>query len=155
MCDTAGMHNGGADVIDQLFFDQLLAIENGVKHLSHGKGRRGVLANQAKALLEFRRGGVFEPKQMIWLELRAQARGLNGRQAMVGIMQHVNLGPKLAAQASEQLRYEAQVVLGGPLVLRRSTLFGRLIGQPTATDAIGALQPWNSRLRADRLVAQV
>src|SRR5579864_38862 len=90
-------------------------------------------------------------------ELLAQAASLNRSQAMVRIVQHVHLGAKLLAQSRKKLRRKTQIVLRGPLVLRRSILLGRLITEPClrTTNSIRAAQTRNSRLRAHSFVAKV
>src|ERR1700739_131532 len=45
VADAARMHDGGANVVDQLLLDQLLAIPNAVEDLPHRKRCRGVLAD--------------------------------------------------------------------------------------------------------------
>jgi hypothetical protein len=46
--DPACVGNGGADIVDQLLFDQLFAIPDAVEHFSDRNRRDGMLANQRK-----------------------------------------------------------------------------------------------------------
>ena len=70
--DAAGVHHRGADVVDELLLDQLLAVIDGVEHFAHRQRRGGVLADQAEPLLQFRRRGILQPEQMVRLQFLAQ-----------------------------------------------------------------------------------
>ena len=48
MRDAAGMHDGCANVIDQLFLNQGFAIPDRIEYLAHRQRRDGVLADQAE-----------------------------------------------------------------------------------------------------------
>jgi len=61
MGNSASVHDGGADVVDQLLLDELLAIVNGIENLADGERRSGMAANQAKAFLQL--GGVGSSSQ--------------------------------------------------------------------------------------------
>ncbi len=43
--DAARMGNGGADIVDQLLFNELLTVPDAVKDLTYRDGGYGVLAN--------------------------------------------------------------------------------------------------------------
>lgn len=57
--DSARVHDGGADIVDQLFLDQLLAIVDAVEHFTDRERRGGVLADDPEALLQFGRRRIF------------------------------------------------------------------------------------------------
>ncbi|MNY50727.1 hypothetical protein D3C86_1862550 [compost metagenome] len=63
MGDAARVHDGGADVVDQLLADQRLAVPDRVEDFPHGQRRGGVLADQPERLLVLCRRGVFQPEQ--------------------------------------------------------------------------------------------
>src|SRR6266702_201905 len=84
--DPSRVHHGCPDVVDQLLLNELLAVPDAVEHLAHRKRRRGVLADQAEIGLILGRDGILEPEQPEWLEILAQPRGLNWRQAVVDIV---------------------------------------------------------------------
>src|SRR5258707_5492257 len=65
MGNSCGVHHGGADVIDQLLLNELLAIEDGVEDFTDGERRGGVAANQAKTFLQLGGDGVFGPEEMV------------------------------------------------------------------------------------------
>lgn len=44
------MGDGGADIVDQLFFDQLFAVPDAIEHFPYRNRRDGMLADQAEAL---------------------------------------------------------------------------------------------------------
>ncbi len=98
--------------------------------------------------------GVFHPEQAIGLEVLAQARGLDRRQAVVHVVQQVGVGAHRRAHRVEQPGRMGQVLVRGPVVLGRQRRVGRLVEQRAATDTVDLLQPGHAALRADRLVAQ-
>src|SRR6266446_3953241 len=89
--DATRMNNGGADVINQLLLYELLAIEDGIEDLAHGQRGYRVLADEPEALLQFSRGWVFQPEQMIWFQLFSQPRCFYGGEPVVRIMQQVDV----------------------------------------------------------------
>jgi hypothetical protein len=142
-------------MVDELFLDELLAIVNCIEHFTGGQRRCGVLPNQAKACLQFRGSWIFEPKQMKRLEFLARARSLDGSRPVMRVVQQMHIGPKLLAQSRKELRHKIQVLLRRPTILQRQAFFrGLVLHLPTA-DAIGALEPWNSRLRANGFVSKL
>src|SRR5207342_898211 len=68
MTDATGPDHRRADVVDELFLNQEMAILNDIEDFAHGQRRRRVLANQAETLLYFGGDGIFEPEQMVRLE---------------------------------------------------------------------------------------
>ncbi len=53
--DTSGVDNRCANVIDELFLYELVAVKNRIENLADSQWSCGVAANQAKAFLQFRR----------------------------------------------------------------------------------------------------
>ena len=111
VCDAAGVHNRGANIVDELFLDELMAIVNCIERFTDGQRRCGVLPNQAKAFLQFRGSWIFEPEQMKRLEFLACARRLDGSQPVMRVAQQMHIGPKLLAQPRKELRHKIQVLL--------------------------------------------
>jgi len=70
-----------------------------------------VLADQAEARLVLGRGRIFHPEHAELFNALAEARRLNGRQAMVHVVQQVLVKAKLAAYRVKQLRREVEVLL--------------------------------------------
>ena len=62
--DSAGVNHGCADIVDQLFLNQRLAIVDGVEHFADRQGRGGVLTDDAKTFLQFCGDGIFKPEQV-------------------------------------------------------------------------------------------
>src|SRR5437016_4707881 len=91
MSDSTGVNNGRADVVDELLLNQGVAIVDGVKDLSYGERGSSVAADEPEPLLQFGGGWIFEPEEMIWFQRFAQTRGLNRAEAVMGIMQQMNL----------------------------------------------------------------
>src|ERR1700730_10078212 len=85
MGNSAGVHDSVANVVDQLFLNELLAIVDRIETFADGKRRGGVAANQAKAFLQLGGGGIFEPKKMIGLEFLAETCGFDGRKAVMRV----------------------------------------------------------------------
>ena len=76
--DTACVGQGGTDVIDELLFDELFAIPDGVEHLPHRQRGERRLPNQPESGLVFGGRGIFEPEQAIGLEVFTQATRFDG-----------------------------------------------------------------------------
>jgi hypothetical protein len=89
--------NGGADIVDKLLFDELLAVPDAVEHFAHRNWRDGVLANQAEAGLVFRRGWVFHPEHAEFFDALAETRRFDWRQAVVHVVQQVFIEAKFTA----------------------------------------------------------
>ena len=58
----ARVHDRRADIVDQLFADQLLAVPDRIKDLAHGERRRRVLSNQTERFLTLGRRRVLDPE---------------------------------------------------------------------------------------------
>ena len=71
MGNSAGVYDGGADVIDELLLNELLTIKNRVENFANGERRGSVPANQTKTFLQLGGDGIFEPEEMVRLELFA------------------------------------------------------------------------------------
>ena len=87
VADPPAVHDGHADVVDQLFLDELLAVVDGVEHFAHRDRRRRVLANRAERRLILRRHWILEPEQPVRLETLAEPRGLDRRKAVMHVVQ--------------------------------------------------------------------
>src|SRR5271165_4719715 len=118
--DSPRMDNGGADVIDQLFLDKLLAIENGIEDFPHGKRRGGVLTDEAEVFLHLRWNRIFQPKQMKRFEAFPQAGSLNRSKAMVCVMQQEKVRSEFLAEPLEQAWHKVEIKVGVPDIFRRS-----------------------------------
>src|SRR5450631_1877921 len=153
--DSTGMRRIGADVVDQLLGDQQVAVPDRVEDLADGEGRRGVPANDAKALLQLLGDRVFEPKERILLDALSQPRCLDGRQPVMDIMKHVEVEAVLHAHGIEHLGDEAEIALTRPGRLCRSRTVGRLVEQLVAADAICAIDPGNTTLHSNRAVSGI
>jgi hypothetical protein len=151
--DAAGVDHRGADVVDELVLDQVLAVPDGVEHLAHGQRRGGVLADQAEGLLVLGRRGVLDPEQAIGLQVLAQAPGLDRREPVVHVVQQVDVVAHSRAHGVEQLGRVAQVLGRVPIVLGRQAGLGGLVLHAAAAHAVDLLQARHAALRADRLVA--
>jgi hypothetical protein len=86
MRDAAGVYDGGSNVSDQLFFDELLAIVDAIEDVTDGERRGCVLADDPEPLLQLRRNSILELEQMIGIEFFAEAGGLDRSQAMMRIV---------------------------------------------------------------------
>ena len=75
--NSAGMHNRGPDVINELFLDELLTIVDRVEDLADRDRRSGVPADEAQTLLQFGGNGIFKPEQVKRFEAFSQARCLD------------------------------------------------------------------------------
>ena len=105
--DAAGVHDRRADVVDELLLDELLAVVDAVEDLADRDRRRGVLADQAEALLQLGGHRVLHPEQVVGLELLAEAAGLD-RRAGGGARRGAGAasGPNSLRSAREERRHE-------------------------------------------------
>src|SRR6266404_6175188 len=155
MGNSACVHYGGADVIDELLLNELLAIVDGVEDFADGERRGGVAANQAKTFLQLGRRGIFEPEEMIWLELFTEAGGFDGREAVMRIVEEVKVGAEFPAQAFEQAGDEIEVELGAPGVFGWRVFFCWLVKHFAAADTVRAFEARDAALRANGFVAKL
>ena len=119
--DAARVDHARADVIDELFLKQLLAVVNTVEHLTHGDRRGGVPANQAKTLLQFRRDGILQPEEVGGARAFFQSRCFNRSESVMRVMQEKQIGPN-SLRSRTNPRRMIQVKLGRPQMLRRGVL---------------------------------
>ena len=89
------MNDRSADVINQLFLDQLLAVEDAVENFADSQRRGGVLADDSEAGLKFSGGRIFQPEKVMRLVFFPKPAGLDGSQAMMGIVQAPRALPRL------------------------------------------------------------
>ncbi len=126
--DAAGVHDGGADVVDQLLLDQLLAVPDGVEHLAHRDAASRCAGGSAGRPPGSRPASG--PPSRTGGRARATCRAARPRSASGGGARRAagaRSKPNLARSRSNSLRHEVQVLLGGPDVL-----FG---GQPAGRPA--------------------
>src|SRR5947208_3078244 len=112
MRDASGMDNRRADVVDELFLNQNVAVVDRVKYLSHGQRSGSVTPDDPEPLLQLGWCCIFEPEEMIGFKFFAQARCFDGAEPMMRVVQQMNLRAKLLAQPGEELRRKIQIVLG-------------------------------------------
>lgn len=151
------MGDSGADIVDKLLFDKLLAVPDAVEHLAHRNWRDGMLADQAEALLVFRRRWVFHPEHAERFDTLAEARRFDGRQAVVHVVQEMLIEAKFTAHRVKQFWREIEVFLSGPELLFRPVAFGGgLVGQSLPfSHAVGGFHARHAALDADRLKAHL
>lgn len=151
------MSNGGTDIVDKLFFNQLFAVPDTVEHLPHGNRRDGVLADQTETRLVFRRCWVFHPEHTEVFDALTETSRFDWRQTVVHVVQQVFIKTKLTSHRIKQLRREIEVFFGGPQLLFRPVAFGRwLVGQPFSfRHTVGGFHTRYTALDADRLKAHL
>ena len=71
-----------------------------------------MLADQAEALLVLCRGRIFHPEHAVLLDALAEARGFNGRQTVVHVVQQVFIEAIFAAHGVKQFRSKIEVLFG-------------------------------------------
>ena len=84
-------------------------------------------SSAVELLLELRRDRILHPPEAVRLEALADPGGLDRRQAVVDVVQEVQLGPELGADALEESRDVVDVGLGAPDVLRGQAFLGGLV----------------------------
>ena len=151
------MGYGGANIVNELLFNQLLAVPDAVEHFPHRNGRDGVLADQAETLLVFSGSRVFHPEQAVLFNAFAESRRFDGRQTVVHVVKEMFVEAELTAHCVEQFRRKVEVFLGGPKLLVRPVALGcRLIRQPFSfRHTIGGFHPRHAALHANSLEAHL
>lgn len=152
--DAAGVHDGGAYVVDELFGDQVLNVPDRVHHLADRDRCRRVLPDEPEGLLVLGRGGVLHPEQPAALDALAEPRGLDRGQPVVHVVQQMEAEAEAFPHGLQIARREAQVGLGVPRLLvgqlGRGGLVHGALAHPVRPSDVG-----HGRLRAYGLVAQL
>jgi hypothetical protein len=108
--DAAAVHDGRADVVDELVLDQVLAVPDRIEHFADGEWRHVCLRTSSKDLLVFRGGRVFHPEQAIRLERATKRAASSGVQPVMHVVQQLDLGSVILAQALEKFRHDVEVL---------------------------------------------
>src|ERR1700722_794060 len=91
---------------------------------------------------------------MIRLKLFAEAASFDGREAMMRVVEEMQVGAEFLTQALEKTRDEIQVELGAPGILERGVLFSWLVIHFAATDTIDTVEAGDTALCANGFVAE-
>ena len=91
MGNAARMHHGGADIVDQLLFDQLFTVPDRIENFADSNWRGGVLPDQPETRLIFGRRRVFQPEWAIRLQIFAQPSGFDRRQPVVDVVEQMDV----------------------------------------------------------------
>src|SRR5437868_7437856 len=86
---------------------------------------------------------------MIGLELFAEPRRLDWCEAMMRVMQEIDVVAKFGPQRLEEHRHDTKVFLRGPSLFRRQTFFCRLVVKLVLRNAIDAAQARHTGLCTD------
>ena len=105
------MGNSGANIVDQLFFNKLLAVPDAIENFPYRNRRDRMLADQAEARLVFSWGWVFHPEQTVLLNAFAKTGRFNWRQTVMHVVQKMFVETKLIAHGGKQFWREIQVFL--------------------------------------------
>src|SRR5207245_6229070 len=96
--NSASVYHGGANIIDELLLDELLAIVNRIENLADRNRRGGVPADKAQTFLQLRRNRIFQPEQVKRFETLSEARRFDWRQPVMHIVQQGKIFAKFFAQ---------------------------------------------------------
>ena len=92
--DAAGVHDGGAHVVDELLGDQVLDVPDRVQDLADRDRGGGVLPDEPERLLVLRGCRVLHPEQPAVLDLLAEPGGLDRGEPVVHVVQQVEAEPE-------------------------------------------------------------
>jgi hypothetical protein len=151
--DAAAVDDGHAEVVDPLVADEVVAIPDGVEDFAGGEGDGGVLADELEAFLELGGAGIFEPEQVVGFERFAEARGFDGGEAVVDVVQEVQVGAEVGAELFEEFGDVVEVALGRPERFGWEAAFGGFVGLAGPGHAVAGGDAGNSALSADGEVA--
>ena len=90
---------------------------------------------------------------MIGLEGLAEARGFDRGEAVVDVVEKMDVGAEFDAEFFEELRGEVEVALGGPEGFGRQAALGWLVGLAGFGDSVAAGYAGDAGLGADGEVA--
>src|SRR5204863_881941 len=107
--DAAAVYDGHTEVINELLGYEDMRVVNAAEYFAQGQWRGGVLADNAKALLQFSSDCVLKPEEMIRFERFAKPRRLNGRKPVMRVMQKMHIVAILDAQSLKQVWHVHQV----------------------------------------------
>ena len=147
------MHHGRADIVDQLLLDQLLGVPDRIEDLAHRQRRGGVLADQPEGRLVLGGRRVLQPEQAIGLQVLAEPPGLDRREAVVDVVQQMDVPAQRVARLLEQLGHEAHVLRRAPLRFLGQRSLGRLVIEALARHAIGRRHARHAGLEAHGAIA--
>jgi len=109
-----------------------------------------VTPDDFEALLQFGRAWVFKPEKMIRLQGFIKPGSFDLCQAMVRVMQQVDVRAQFGTKLFEQARHEVQVFFGRPQAFGREAALGRFLRHSTLVDAIARSDARYSGLRERR-----
>lgn len=129
--DPARMGDRGADIIDELFFNKLLAVPDAVEDFTDGNRGHRVLTDQSETLLVLGRRRIFHPEKAIIFNAFTKARRFYGCQAVVHVVKEMLVKAERIAHRLEQFRREIKILFRRPQLLFRPLSFrGGFIGLP-------------------------
>src|SRR5215813_10802469 len=98
MCDAPGVNGRHANVIDELLGNQSSRVPDRGENFADRQWRRRMLAHDSVPFLQFARYSVFKPEQMIGFETFSKTRRFDRREAMMSIVQEMNVVSELHAK---------------------------------------------------------
>lgn len=108
--NTTGMGKRGADIVNQLLFNELFAIPDTVKDFAYRNRRDRMLADEAEARLIFSRRRIFHPEQTIVFNTFAKAGSLNRRQSVMHIVQKMFIKTERITHGVKQLWRKIEIL---------------------------------------------
>ena len=151
--DAAAVDDGHADVVDELVADEVVGVPDGVEDFAYGDGCCGVVADEFEAFLQFGGAGVFEPEEVVGLEGFAEARGFDGGEAVVDVVEEMDVGAEFDAEFFEERGGEVEVAFGGPEGFGGEAALGGFVGLAGFGDSVAGGDAGDSGLGADGEVA--
>src|ERR1700722_835814 len=155
MGESAGVNDGHADVVDPLVADKIVRVPDGVEDFADSDGGGVAGSDDLAAISHFGGGWIFEPEKMKWFEFFPETRSFNGSEAMVAVVEQVQIVAEGFADACEELGHVTKIGFSGPFVFRGQAAFGGLIFAGTFGDAVRGGEAGDTTLHANGLVAEV
>src|SRR5262249_4474442 len=107
--DAADLGQMAADEIDQPPGDEFEPFVWIIEELAHGDGSGALLAENFEITDILRSKRIFEKEQTVRLQFLGQADGVNGREALVQVVEQLDFFPEMLAQVFEKFRNGAPV----------------------------------------------
>ena len=103
----ADLRNVDADEIDQAPAYEIEPFSRVVEQFTHGEGSGTLLPQDFEISHVLRCERIFKEEEPIRLQLLGEADGINGRQALVHVVEQFNFLAEFLAQILEELRVRA------------------------------------------------
>ena len=95
--DATSVDDGHAYVVDPLAADEIVGVPDRIEYFASRYWSDGVFSNQLETFLQFGWTRVFHPEEIVGLKRLAQTRCFDWREAMMNVVQEIDVRAKFDA----------------------------------------------------------